>query len=186
MSNRGILEVVLRGLSVYFAVGGITNGIYILGNEATYRATMSSDPDLSLLPMLAYPMATLFLALGLWLMARRLAAMAFPIDGAEGSSPALQDLRSAVAFGLGIYFAVVGLTGVVSFLTSVFLGGLENNVIALFRPVTWNQLAESIVWLLAGFILLATRGAVRNSIKSAADNVADTLWRITPEDEKRD
>jgi hypothetical protein len=46
----------------------------------------------------------------------------------------------------------------------------------------WNDLAVSIAWLVAGVCIHIGFRSMANAVKRAGDNVADTLWRIKPED----
>jgi len=187
MNKREALEILLRAMAVYLIVDGLLMLVHAAGAVKTQAAILQSsgvgEGWMQVLPGFAYPVASFFAGVILWRMTQGIAHRAFPGILQQGVAIDSVALQRVAGFLLSTYFIIVGSAGIVEFIVRAVLGPrrVEFWDIGVTVPV-WNDLAVTVAWLVAGVAIHIGFRRITGAVKRVGDNVADTLWRIKPED----
>jgi hypothetical protein len=100
------------------------------------------------------------------------------VEGSGGQLPRI------LARLLAIYFIIVGIAGLVGYMTNkaIEIGLLSDSFYE--DPPRWQDLTTSLAWLIGGLVLHIGAGRVMGGIKGMGNAIADDLWRIKPEDDE--
>lgn len=113
-------------------------------------------------------------------MTQGIALRAFPGMMQQGVAIDSVALQRVASYLLSMYFIIAGTAGIVDFIVRAALGPrrVEFFDIGVTVPV-WNDLAVTMARLVAG---VAIHRRITGAVKRVGDSVADTLWRIKPEE----
>ncbi len=187
MNKRDALEILLRAMAVYLIVDGLLRLVSAVSAVKSQAAILHSsgigEGWVQILPGFAYPVASFFAGVILWRMTQGIALRAFPGMLQQGVAIDSVALQRVAGYLLSTYFIIAGTAGTVDFIVRAALGPrrVEFFDIGVTVPV-WNDLAVTMAWLVAGVAIHIGFGRITGAVKRVGDSVADTLWRIKPEE----
>ena len=171
-----------RLLAIYYLLSGVVGivgqFVYVSGVD-----TGESTPFLYL-PYLAVPTINIFSFIILWIYSPFWAEKMFVVRPGQATEHAGDVFARTVTRLFSLYFVIGGLAGIADFIVFAWMVSDSAYLQILTRSSTWNDLASSIVWLLAGLVIYLGTARVVGAIRHLSNAVADDLWRIKSEDDE--
>lgn len=172
-----------RLLAIYYLVQAVTGVVQQLVYMAGLEPGQESTRYLYL-PHLAIPTVYVFAAIFLWFKSPRAAERMFVARQSQPLASSGEVIAKTLTRILALYLIIVGLGSLADFCVGFAFRKEGAYLNLLARPATWNDLAVSLVWLIAGLITYVGASRVVGAVLQIGDAVADELWRIKPEDDE--